>query len=114
MTLRQKQSLFVKLVCRLLIRAQGWGYELTFGDAHRSRDEQERLAELGVGANVDDSCHPLKLAIDMNLFRDGRYLRSTESHRRLGEWWEQQHPLCRWGGRFGDGNHYSLKHGNRA
>lgn len=23
---------------------------------------------------------------------------------------EMQHELCRWGGRFKDGNHYSLEH----
>jgi hypothetical protein len=27
----------------------------------------------------------------------------------LGEFWEGLHPLCRWGGRFNDGNHYSIE-----
>lgn len=27
-----------------------------------------------------------------------------------GEHWESLHPLCRWGGRFGDANHISLEH----
>jgi hypothetical protein len=34
----------------------------------------------------------------------------TDVHRPLGEWWEKQHELCRWGGRFGDGCHYSVAH----
>ncbi len=56
------------------------------------------------------SAHKNRLAIDLNLFRDGEYLSATEDHRPLGEWWERQHELCRWGGRFDDGNHYSLFH----
>lgn len=112
MTLRQKQSLFVTLVARLIEHATGLGYELTFAEAYRSPEEAARLARLGKGLAA--SLHTQRLAIDLNLFRDGHYLTSTESHRPLGEWWEQQHALCRWGGRFNDGNHYSLRHGGRS
>jgi hypothetical protein len=51
----------------------------------------------------------LRLAIDINLFKDGVYLESTEHHRQLGEWWEAQGGT--WGGRFKqpDGNHYQYK-----
>jgi hypothetical protein len=106
MTLRQKQSLFAQLVGKLIARAYAQGYELTLKDAYRSPEENFRIY-----GRKKNSVHPLQLAIDLNLFRDGAYLRSTESHRPLGEWWERQHPLCRWGGRFSDGNHYSLTHG---
>jgi len=102
MTLGDKQRLFSRLAARLIQRAYQQGYAVTLGAALRTGDG-ERL-------------HARKLAIDLNLFkRDARtgkwiYLRSTEAHRELGEWWEQQHELCRWGGRFNDGNHYSLAH----
>lgn len=120
MTLREKQSLFVQLVAQLLLEAQLRGYALTFGEAYRSLQEAARLAKAGKG--IAQSLHTARLAIDLNLFKDGRYLTSTEAHRPLGEWWEQQHDLCRWGGRFTDskgrpkpdGNHYSLEHGGRA
>jgi len=111
MTLRKKQSLFVYLVAVLLIEADQRGYELTFGETWRSPEEAARLAKAGKG--VTASLHCQRLAIDLNLFKDGKYLTSTEAHRPLGEWWEQLHPLCRWGGRFGDGNHYSFEHGGR-
>lgn len=111
MTLREKQSLFVALVAELIRFAYAQGYELTFAEAYRSPEEAARLAKLGKGLKY--SLHCDRLAIDLNLFRDGVYLSSTESHRPLGEWWEKQHPLCRWGGRFNDGNHYSLEHGGR-
>jgi len=109
MTLRKKQSIFAKLVGRLIWVAYSWGYELTLGHALRSKIEAKRLGFPG-------SLHVLKLAIDLNLFKNGKYLSSTNSHRRLGEWWETQSTdkyECCWGGRWGDGNHYSIKHGNR-
>lgn len=112
MTLRQKQSAFVRLVARLIYQATSMGYELTFGEAKRSAEEAARLAKLNKG--IKNSLHVLQLAIDLNLFRDGRYLTSTEAHRPLGEWWEAQSTpelQCTWGGRFGDGNHYSVAHG---
>jgi hypothetical protein len=112
MTLRQKQSLFVRLLSMLFSRAEELELELTLGEAWRPEETAALYAEQGRG--TANSLHCSRLAIDLNLFRDGRYLSSTESHRPLGEFWEQLHPLCRWGGRFNDGNHYSLLHGGRA
>lgn len=112
MTLREKQSLFARLVGQLLRRATAEGYEVTFGEAYRSPEEAVRLAKLGKG--IVNSLHCQRLAVDLNLFRDGVYLSSTESHRPIGEWWEAQHELCRWGGRFRDGNHYSLTHAGKS
>lgn len=110
MTLRQKQSLFVRLVAELIMKANALGYELTFGEALRSPEEAIRLAKLGKG--IKNSVHVLGIAIDFNLFKNGVYLSSSEDHRTLGEWWKTQHELCRWGGDFSthDGNHYSLEH----
>ncbi len=111
MTLREKQSLFVGLVGQLIYEAHRQGYDLTFGDAYRSPEEAARLAKTGAG--IKRSLHCDRIAIDFNLFKNGEYLSQTMDHLPLGEWWEQQHPLCRWGGRFGDGNHYSLEHEGR-
>lgn len=112
LSLRQKQSLFAQLVARLIIEADRQGFAVTFAEAYRSPEEAARLAKLGKG--IAASLHTQRLAIDLNLFRDGEYLTSTEAHRPLGEWWERQDPFCRWGGRFNDGNHYSLTHGGRS
>jgi hypothetical protein len=112
MTLREKQSLFALLVALLICEADRRGFRVTFGEAYRSPEEAARLAKAGKG--IAQSLHTQRLAIDLNLFKDGKYLSSTEAHRPLGEFWEQQHELCRWGGRFKDGNHYSLAHGGKA
>lgn len=114
MTLRQQQSLFVRLVAKLITYATERGYELTFGEAWRTPEQAAFNAANGKG--ISNSLHIERLAIDLNLFKDGRFLSSTEDHKPLGEYWETLHPLCRWGGRFTrpDGNHYSLALGGRA
>lgn len=114
MTLRQKQSLFASLTARLIDQAIALGFEVTFGETYRSPEEAKRLAKLGKG--IVNSLHCQRLAIDLNLFRDGVYLSSSASHEPLGVWWEAQSTEdyeCAWGGRFGDGNHYSIAHGGR-
>ena len=112
-TLRQKQSRFARTVARLILEAERQGYEVTFGDAYRDpRLHGEPGVKRGYGAAR--SVHKQRLAVDLNLFSGGRFLSSTESHRKLGEWWEAQHPDARWGGRFNDGNHYSFTHGGAA
>ena len=96
MTLRQKQSKFVRMVALLIQFAYQQGYEITFGDAWANSGHKK------------NSNHYIRLAIDLNLFRNGKYLTSTKSHEPLGEFWESIGGA--WGGRFKDGNHYSLEH----
>lgn len=135
MTLGEKQRLFVRLYSEWLAWALAQGYEFTFGEAYRS-DEQaeinsigqmgrETVAQLvqrafpalaeairnnGKANGIRRSGHGNKLALDQNLFINGVYQPTTEAWKPLGEKWESLHPLCRWGGRFGDGNHISLEH----
>ena len=99
MSLRKKQSKFVRMVADLIIFAYNNGYELTFGDAYATSGHKK------------NSNHYIRLAIDLNLFRDGKYLDKTEDHLPLGRFWESIGGA--WGGRFHDGNHYSLEHEGR-
>lgn len=113
MKLSNKQQLFTRLVCQLLAKAFELGYEVTLGDAYRDPRLHGNVGE-SKGYGHSKSCHKLKLAIDLNLFKDGKYLDKTEDHKELGEYWEGLHELARWGGRFRDGNHYSFEHaGNK-
>lgn len=114
LTLRQMQSLFALKVSQLIAHAYLQGYEVTFGEAWRPPATALYYADQGKG--IANSLHTVRLAIDLNLFRNGKYLSSTEAHRTLGEWWEKQSDArvtCCWGGRFGDGNHYSFAYGGR-
>jgi hypothetical protein len=109
MDLRSTQSEFARLVPRLIDKAHELGFEVTLGDAYR---DPRVHGNLGVRKSYSHprSAHKVRLALDLNLFHDGEYLEGSEAHRELGEWWEQQHPLARWGGRFDDGNHYSFEY----
>jgi len=111
LTLREKQSIFVRGVAELIQYATSQGYEFTFGECFRSKEEAERLANADKG--IKNSLHTVRLAIDLNLFKGGKYLSSTESYKFLGEWWEAKSvtdlTYC-WGGRFNDGNHFSIAH----
>lgn len=95
------------MVARLIDKAFELGYEVTLGDAYR---DPRLHGGIGVkmGYGHPKSCHKMRLAIDLNLFKNGKFLTTTEDHRQLGEWWESIGGT--WGGRFNDANHYSLEH----
>jgi len=109
MTLRQKQSKFTVLVAGLILAAIKRGYELTFGDVYR---DPRLHGELGVklGYGHRNSCHKLRLAVDFNLFKDGKLLEGKEAdkaHAELHLVWTEL------GGSPavpGDSNHYSIEH----
>ena len=107
LTLRQAQSEFVVCIADLINFAFDHDYELTFGDAHRSPEECSRLGR-------EESCHGIRLAVDLNLFKGGHYLKQTADHAVLGEYFKTLHELARWGGDWDDGNHYSFEwHGRK-
>jgi hypothetical protein len=98
--LGEAQEKFAVMVQHLLTFAHSNGYNIRLGHAMRCPD---------CATGKKNSLHKKKLAIDLNLFRDGVYLDKTSDHKPLGEFWESIGGS--WGGRFGDGNHYSLTFG---
>lgn len=93
--LLEQQQEFARIVPRLIDKAHELGFQVTLGDAYR-----DPRAPYG----SKTSRHRVRLAIDLNLFKNGEYKAATEDHKPLGEWWEDQGGI--WGGRFDDGNHY--------
>lgn len=113
--LLEKQFLFSRLVVRLIAHINVLGLECTLGEVWRSPEQATWNATQGKG--IVNSLHKDRLAIDLNLFtKEGKFLSTTEDHRQIGEWWETQNPLCRWGGHFtrADGNHYSITYQGRS
>lgn len=94
MKLSEKQQEFTRMVGLLIAFATQKGYGLTFGDAYASSGHKK------------GSFHYSRLAVDLNLFKGGHYMNATKDHQELGEFWESIGGT--WGGRFNDGNHYSL------
>lgn len=115
MTLGAKQELFAQLVAALIQQAKALGFTVRLGEAWRPPETAQLYARKGIGSA--NSLHCDRLAVDLLLFKNGRYLSQTEDYQPLGAWWKKQHPLCRWGGDFKsrpDGNHFSLEHDGRA
>lgn len=101
MKLGEKQELFAILYAEHIVWLYQMGYKVRMGDVFAHDGHKE------------NSNHYLKLAGDINLFKNGSFLTETEQHKESGEMWESRHDMCRWGGRFNDGNHYSLIHNGR-
>jgi hypothetical protein len=93
--LLEQRMAFSTMVPELIRKALELGFRVTIGDVFRD-------ARCLYGSK--STRHRVGLAIDLNLFRDGKYLSDTEDHAALGEWWESVGGI--WGGRFEDGNHY--------
>ena len=109
--LGDKQKLFMRLLPKLLIKAHELGYEMSMGDGHRS---PKVFGMIGVqkGYGHKNSNHKRRLALDINLFKEGEYQDESEDHRELGEYWKTLDSACCWGGDFPvpDGNHYSISY----
>lgn len=134
MTLGERRGLFTRLLATLLGRMCDAGFQPRIGEVQRpgiaalfyglDESQCDRIAVLlrsefpYVATEVSKirsvlgskhSVHIEALAADIVLCRaDGTPLIRTEDHEPFGSWWEQQHGLARWGGRFNDGGHYSV------
>ena len=109
MNLHDKQWLFMKNVAKLIEFIDKYGYTATFGEAFRTNEQAEIYAKNGKG--IKNSLHCKRLAVDINLFRDGVYLSDTKDYKDMGEYWEKLDPLNVWGGRWNgrpDGNHFQM------
>lgn len=96
MGLRQEQSAFLLDVVSLINWGIAAGFEFTFGEAHRTLEQQQLHVKAGRSKTLQ-SKHMERLAIDLNVFRGGK-LCGREEMIPLGRYWESLHPNNRWGG----------------
>ncbi len=106
MTLREARVAFTYALTKLVSQAKDMGYELAFAEGMDRVTEKDPTTD-----HMKGSLHEIGLAMDIDLYKGGKYLAKTEDHTSLGEWWEgfgrsMGWPLA-WGGRFKDGNHYA-------
>ena len=124
MTLGQKQRLFSVLLGTLIGQATSLGWLISLSEGYVG-DSINRPEE--DSPHRRDGGHFKRIAQDVNLYHcphvpvhlppgldsdgcpDPVWHRDTVSYQVLGAFWERQHPLARWGGRWGDGNHFSLE-----
>jgi len=98
LTLREKQSTFVLMVRDLITFATQSGYEFTFGDAWAHNGHKK------------DSNHYIRLAIDLNLFKDGKWITDGEDFVPLHDYWDSIGGAQRI---IHDMNHFSVEHQGR-
>lgn len=97
-----QQQAFAKALPRLLDKAHALGYSVTLGDAYRDPRVHGALGKKGSYSSAN-SRHKMRLAIDLNLFKDGKFLNASSDHLPLGMFWQSMGGI--WGG-YQDGNHY--------
>ena len=102
------QTEFSQSAALLIQKAKKLGYQVTLGEAFRTAEQAAYNAAHGLG--IAHSVHQDKLAIDINLFKNGSYITDDTGHKDLGAWWKTLGDKYRWGGDFEreDFNHYSI------
>lgn len=96
MTLREKQSLFLFNIHKLIEWAYKNGFELTFGEAYRTQEQQQMYFNTGRSKTLY-SRHLQRLAIDFNIFRNGLLINSAVDIKPLGDFWVTLHTDNVWG-----------------
>lgn len=113
MRLVEKQVLFSELVARFIWELRDIGYHVTMGECWRDPRWAAQLAKTGSGIN--HSLHCYRLAVDLNLVYEGKFLTTKEEYEPAGELWESYaggEVVTCWGGRFHepDSDHFSVFH----
>lgn len=98
MTLGQKQEKFSNMIMLLLIHIHALGYQVRGGHWYRCEN---------CYTGAKNSAHKLKLAFDVNLFKNGEYLTSGKEHEIIHDYWDSIGGAPRIPN---DLNHYSLSH----
>lgn len=97
MSLSKKQGVFTQNIGKLIDWAYCNEYYLTFGHAWRSTEEQKRLVSEGKSKTMNSN-HLSRLAVDFNVFINGKLTWDWHKIKPLGDYWESLHPKNRWGG----------------
>lgn len=101
MTLFEKQICMTLMLKDLLEFADKQGYQVTLGDAYRDPRAIFPYSH-------KKSLHKIRLAIDLNIFKNEKQITDGMQFEDLGLFWEKIGGT--WGGRFEDGGHFSIEH----
>lgn len=99
MSLRTEQEAFLLDFCKLIVYITQQGFTVTAGELLRPIEMQTIYVKTGRSKTMD-SDHIKKLAGDLNIFLNGKYVTSKEVLKPIGEYWESLNKQNRWGGNF--------------
>ncbi len=126
MSLRNQQSEFAKNIGLLIAYAYANGFELTFGEVYRTKEQQEIYFKSGRSKTMN-SRHIQRMAVDFNFFKDGRMLFSVKEEydadlelaKPVANYWESLNQNNIWGSdwdrndatreKFQDPYHFEMK-----
>jgi hypothetical protein len=91
MTLSDEQWAFLQDVARLITFCAEHGMKLTGGELFRTVEQQKIYVDTGLSKTMD-SKHLKRLAIDLNLFIDGKYRTDKEAFKLPAEYWASLSP----------------------
>lgn len=97
--LLQSQFLFSIHVQKLIQWAVVRGYMFTYGEVYRTKEQQFIYYKAGLTKTLD-SLHMQRLAVDFNIFKNGKLLESRKEIQPLGEYWKALSDYNIWGGDF--------------
>lgn len=96
MSLGTEQEEFSRDVALLIQEAIRQGFGVRLGEVFRPIEMQQLYVQTGRSKTMN-SQHLKKLAIDLNLIKDGKLCTRAQIEP-LGDWWEALNPKNRWGG----------------
>ncbi len=128
MTLGEQQERFTYLVHTLLGWLQANGYKVRMGECQRTMS-QGLLNYYGGEVGYDsekglfikpapkcswtlNSMHLSKLAMDLHIFKNGKYLDTVEALRHVGNYWVLLDRQNLWGGDFPKKDAFHFQYGN--
>lgn len=86
MSMVDKQQRFALAIADLIQYAHDEGYPVTFGDAYRDPRLHGKIGEkLGYGNR--NSCHKLRLAVDLNIIIGGK-IAGSNAYNKLHDYWD--------------------------
>lgn len=97
MSLVTEQAAFLLDMCKLIKYATEQGFTLTAGELYRTPEQQEIYLKTGRSSTMN-SLHLKRLAVDFNIFKNGKLVGDKATLAPLGAYWESLHPLNSWGG----------------
>lgn len=96
MSLIPEQDAFLQDVAKLIQHGKLLGFTLTAGEVWRTPEQQDIYLKTGRSTTAK-SQHLSRLAIDLNIFKNGK-LCTRDEIEPLGDYWESLHTKNRWGG----------------
>lgn len=102
---------FLKDVAKLIVFIERNGHKATAGEMWRSKDQQAlyynglsfedgKLVNVKKKSKAVYSKHQDRLAVDINIFINGKLTYDFYEVKPIGDYWESLSPYNRWGGDF--------------